>query len=513
MLESLKKNEAFEYQKLTPEEMESRKILGRLVGPCADFLNPTRNGRGYGEELWEKVFSDPIVNEKIENKCLFGELGHPTDREEVDMEKIALALNEKPKKNSDGKLIACFDILDTPNGRILKTLCDYGTTIGISSRGSGEVIGEEVDPDSYTFECFDAVITPAVKDARLSYVTESLDKNKLNLKRALCESLNSATEEERKVMTETLHELDINVEDEKDVNPQEEEEHKDADRESPEQTVELEEANNDGSDEIIKSLQEAIKEKSELEAQVKQLQEQLAVSDAKVGKLEESVGSYKTTTVKMSTLAVENKDLKTKVSTLEEELKANAKTIDSQKLRISKLVAEKKEGFKSEDKTLKESLTQKDAEIRTLNENFDEVKKDYEAQIQKLTESIETLKSDSESHDKELNDKLSKEARLKENYKKLAKRAADYYIESKATMLSIDADLIRSKLSNDYAVEEVDAICESLQEYELNINKLPFSVDRKVKVKVSKSTNESLNPNPELDDEVDESLLRLAGLI
>lgn len=594
MLESLKKNEAFEYQKLTPEEMKSRKILGRLVGPCADFLNPTRNGRGYGEELWEKVFSDPIVNEKIENKCLFGELGHPADREEVDMEKIALALNEKPKKNSDGKLIACFDILDTPNGRILKTLCDYGTTIGISSRGSGEVIGEEVDPDSYTFECFDAVITPAVKDARLSYVTESLDKNTLNLKKALCESLNSATEEERKVMKETLQELDINVEDNKkelkesfvmfhwgkvfateeeakdwiesnikpenecsveqsrkinalddgtfgvlfyigdlkdgaidklraevlsapedgsDVNPQDGEEHKSAESESPEQTVELEEANNDGSDEIIKSLQEALKEKSELEAQVKQLQEQLAVSDAKVGKLEENVGSYKTTTVKMSTLAVENKDLKAKVSTLEEELKANAKTIDSQKLRISKLVTEKKEGFKNEDKSLKESLTQKDAEIKTLNENFDEVKKGYEAQIKELTESIETLKSDSESHDKELNSKLTREERLKESYKKLAKKAADYYIESKATMLSVDADLIRSKLSNDYAVEEVDSICESLQEYELNMNKLPFSVDRKVKVKVSKSTNESLHPNPELDDDVDESLLRLAKLM
>jgi hypothetical protein len=45
------------------------------------------------------------------------------------------------------------------------------------------------------------------------------------------------------------------------------------------------------------------------------------------------------------------------------------------------------------------------------------------------------------------------------------------------------------------------------------MNKLPFSVDRKVKVKVTKSTNESLRPNPDLEDEVDESLLRLAKLI
>ena len=40
-------------------------ILGTLEGPCADIVNPTRNGRKYSEELWEKVFSDPIVEEQI----------------------------------------------------------------------------------------------------------------------------------------------------------------------------------------------------------------------------------------------------------------------------------------------------------------------------------------------------------------------------------------------------------------------------------------------------------------
>lgn len=120
MLESLKKNETLEYQKLTPEEMEARGILGRLVGVCADFMNPTRNGRKYGEDLWEHVFEDPLVQEKISNGVCFGELGHPADRTETDMEKIAVCLREQPKKNSEGQLVACFDILDTPNGRILK---------------------------------------------------------------------------------------------------------------------------------------------------------------------------------------------------------------------------------------------------------------------------------------------------------------------------------------------------------------------------------------------------------
>ena len=215
MLETLKRNESFSYKKLSKEEMEARKILGRLVGPCADFNNHTRNNRKYNEALWEKVFSDEIVLEKINNRCLFGELGHPLDREEVDPEKIAIALNEKPVKNSNGQLIACFDILDTPSGKILKTLCDYGTTIGISSRGSGDIIeeyGEElVDPDTYMFECFDAVILPAVKAARLKYMTESMNTKNKKLKKALRESIENAPEEEKEIMRNTLDELNITL--------------------------------------------------------------------------------------------------------------------------------------------------------------------------------------------------------------------------------------------------------------------------------------------------------------
>ena len=45
------KNGNLDYQKLSKEEMERRGILGRLVGICADFINPTRNGRGYSEDL------------------------------------------------------------------------------------------------------------------------------------------------------------------------------------------------------------------------------------------------------------------------------------------------------------------------------------------------------------------------------------------------------------------------------------------------------------------------------
>ena len=98
------------------------------------------------------------MQEKIKNGVCFGELGHPVDRTEIDMEKIAICLREQPVKNEKGQLCAVFDILDTPNGRILKTLCDYGSTVGVSSRGQGDLItdangNECVDPDTYECEC------------------------------------------------------------------------------------------------------------------------------------------------------------------------------------------------------------------------------------------------------------------------------------------------------------------------------------------------------------------------
>ena len=217
MLESMNNN-TFEYQRLSKEEMERRGILGRLIGPCADFIAPTRNGRHYSEKLWENVFNDPIMKERIDNGVCYGELGHPLDREETDMEKIALCLAEVPKKGKDGKLRAVFDILNTPNGKILKSLCDYGSTIGISSRGSGDLEtdwdgNESVNPDTYTCEGFDAVLIPAVKEARLQYVNESLNKKRYNktLRDKLTESINKEDETNQKIMRESLNTLGIKL--------------------------------------------------------------------------------------------------------------------------------------------------------------------------------------------------------------------------------------------------------------------------------------------------------------
>ena len=201
--------EALQMQPLSEEEKASRHILGRLYGPIATCKEGTRNGRKYNKELWVKALNDEIFQEKIANKSLFLELGHPTDREETDMSCVCACIPEMPKIVNDD-LYAYVDILDTPNGRLLKTFCDYGFVPGISSRGSGDIMAnDEVDPETFFLETWDIVQLPAVKKARLA-MCESLN-NKKSLKAALQESYNAANEKDKKVMKETLDNLDIKL--------------------------------------------------------------------------------------------------------------------------------------------------------------------------------------------------------------------------------------------------------------------------------------------------------------
>ena len=205
--------EALQMQPLSEEEMTARHILGRMYGPIASCVESTRNTRLYNRELWERALTDEIFLEKVATKALFLELGHPADREETDMKQTCACIPEVPKIVGDD-LCAYVDILDTPNGRLLKTLVDYGFVPGISSRGSGDVMdNNQVDPETFFLETWDIVQLPAVKKARLN-ICESLDSESAKLKKALIESYKAAKEEDKDTMKQALENLNIDIENE-----------------------------------------------------------------------------------------------------------------------------------------------------------------------------------------------------------------------------------------------------------------------------------------------------------
>lgn len=500
MLESFNTRNKFDYQKLTPEEQAQRGILGRLVGVMADFKNPTRNGRLYTEALWDKTFNNPIMKEKIENKCLFGELGHPVDRQEVDMEKIAICLAETPKKSNDGKLHGVFDILATPNGKILKTLCDYGCNIGVSSRGSGDTFEdwdgqEKVDEDTFECECWDAVLLPAVKAARPQYVTESLNTKK-TLKQALQESLSNASEEDKKVMTETLDKLEIDYIDESVETKTDEIE-----------VVEPEVADNVGTT-LVEDLQKALKDNNELQEQLISLQEKLSVSYTKELRMKETILKLRNAVSTLTESVTRTDALTKQVETLKGQLEEEVQKSGKQNSLIESLSNDKNNNA-TKVNTLTENLKVKNSTIVELNKKVNDLQEslnkketEYECKVEHLKEELVTLKQDSQVKHSQYSKKLGNCNKLVEKYKQVANDALNRYIECKASHLGVNSNEIKNKLTENYTFDTIDKVCENLRSYKVNISKLPFNLNggnTRVSINESQDTKRFSNPDDEVD--------------
>lgn len=509
MLENLNNNEALQYQKLSQEECESRGILGRLVGKIADWKRATRNGRKYTADLWEKVFESPIMKEKIENRCCFGELGHPEDRTEIDMEKIAVCLAEPPKKSKDGFLYGVFDILPTPNGKILKSLCDYGCNVGVSSRGSGDTYtdedgNEQVDPDTYECECFDIVLIPAVKEARLQYVKESLETSKKSLNESLKELVDSASLNDKKIMTETLDQLKINY------------------SSNDGGVVDYIQAENESSVAtdgwtVVRELQESLKKNKSLEDKVASLQEQLSVSHTKGYKQEEMIENYKSSIEKLSKSSKQVVSLQTQIKQLQEKLQKRDNDIASYKSMISSL-KEQNESMHASATRLTEQAEQKHSnevalkkQITLLEQSVKRQESQSDSRCKLLEENIQELKKDSAIANEQYKKKVAEAQSLAEKYKKIAKSAVDKYIESQARMVGVSTSDIKGRLDENYSFKDIDRVCEDLQQYKVNISKLPFNLATS-KVKLKESKEAILPTDVNQDDELDEQLKRLANL-
>ena len=161
--------ESVETEKVNPS------VLKTVKGIVADF-NPNRNGRVYPRELWEKVINSEYAKEMMASKMLLGEADHPfDDRVEISIKEVSHAINKLWIEGD--KVMAELDILNTTNGQKVATLIDYGSKIGVSSRGAGSVLSDgRVDPSDYQFFTFDIVCRPSVQAAR---ITES---EKINAK-------------------------------------------------------------------------------------------------------------------------------------------------------------------------------------------------------------------------------------------------------------------------------------------------------------------------------------------
>jgi hypothetical protein len=115
--------------------------------------------------------------------------------------------------------------------------------------------------------------------------------------------------------------------------------------------------------------------------------------------------------------------------------------------------------------------------IKTINAQNDKAK-------ETLTENIEELKKDSAIKHSEYQKKIANATKVAERYKKIANESIHRYIESQAARLGVSKNEIRNRLSEGFSFDDIDAVCEELQAYKLNISKLPFDISKTKNVRM-----------------------------
>lgn len=131
-----------------------------------------RNNRIYPNAEITRVITEASGRIK-ENHGIFGELDHPQSLI-INLDRISHVIESLHMEGNNA--IGRARILDTPMGKIARTLIESGVRLGVSSRGTGSV--NEGTVSEYQFVTVDIVATPSAQDATPRPVYESLEMSK-----------------------------------------------------------------------------------------------------------------------------------------------------------------------------------------------------------------------------------------------------------------------------------------------------------------------------------------------
>jgi hypothetical protein len=151
------------------EDSKTKDMYAVGIFSSAELKN--NNKRIYNKAILEREVGK--VQEKVEKKCLWGELGHPPNPE-VNPDKIALRTTQLEWRGND--LYGKAKILDTPMGQIAKTLVKEGQ-MGISSRGLGTVGDDGYVNEDFHLITWDLVTDPSNNPSWVNGIYEGTEFN------------------------------------------------------------------------------------------------------------------------------------------------------------------------------------------------------------------------------------------------------------------------------------------------------------------------------------------------
>ena len=161
--------ETVEYE-LIEEDGKPKKYF--IEGIFMQSEKKNKNGRIYPLDVLEKEVGR-YVKEYVEPKRAFGELGHP-DGPTVNLDRASHMITSLTKEGKN--FVGRAKILDTPNGKIVKSLIDEGARLGVSSRGMGTLKPDKkaqiVQNDFYLATAADIVADPSAPNAFVEGIME-----------------------------------------------------------------------------------------------------------------------------------------------------------------------------------------------------------------------------------------------------------------------------------------------------------------------------------------------------
>ena len=163
--------ETIESVKMITEEKNGVKTL-YIQGPFLVAEMKNRNGRMYKTDTLAKEV-ERYNEEYVSKNRAFGELGHP-DSPSINLDRVSHLITNLRQEGSTW--IGKAKILETPMGKIAKSLMEGGATLGVSSRGMGslkEVNGVNVVQDDYYLAtAADIVADPSAPGAFVQGIME-----------------------------------------------------------------------------------------------------------------------------------------------------------------------------------------------------------------------------------------------------------------------------------------------------------------------------------------------------
>lgn len=142
-----------------------------LSGVMMEANVANRNGRYYDRGILMKE-STRYVTEFVDKKRALGELNHPSGPT-VNLDRVSHLVTQL--RESGNQVIGKAKVLDTPMGKIVKSLIDEGAKLGVSTRGMGSLEkrnGINYVKEDFTLAAIDIVADPSAPNAFVNGILE-----------------------------------------------------------------------------------------------------------------------------------------------------------------------------------------------------------------------------------------------------------------------------------------------------------------------------------------------------